>query len=313
MSNTVIQQEEYMCFYFDSQVKRQNLKDTTEYHIQGTRLEDNYNYAIETLKLVDFNTKGLFENIIYTKALIKKGLLNISIDIYLEDIIKRLIHNYKFQILNEFSLLKQFIAFGNRTVNKNTFEFYENGICYAIELFNFITYCDYFTKCKIFNEQNTDIMRANVGGWDAIIENFELQGRLDDIESYIRDKKPFILKEYSRDEYIIEKVCNKILKVRENGMFHSKKQIKKANIQYVKVILEPEKPFYENFEKQVSINNYRNRKNIFVFHNAENPREKYREFKTFRENTKSIIDLENVFEYLLTEYNIGTQFDIFNF
>lgn len=310
MSNTVIQQTEEMCFYFDSQVKRQNLKDTTEYHIRGTKLENNYSYAMDTLKLVDFNTKGLFENIIYTKTLIKKGLLNISIDIYLEHIIKRLIHNYKFQILNEFSLLKQFIAFGNRTVNKNTFEFYENGICYAIELFNYINYCNEFTECKIYDEQNTDIMRCVVGGWDAIIENFELQGRLEDIESYIRNKRPFILKEYSRDEYIIEKVCNKILKVRENG-WNIRRQIKKADIQYVKVMLGPEKPFYQNYEKENSINNYRNKKNIFVFHNTENPREKHREFKRFCFNTKSIIDLENVFEYLLTEYNIGTEFEKF--
>lgn len=310
MSNTVIQQEEHMCFYFDSQVKRQNLKDTTEYHIRGTKLENNYSYAMDTLKLVDFNTKGLFENIIYTKTLIKKGLLNISIDIYLEHIIKRLIHNYKFQILNEFSLLKQFIAFGNRTVNKNTFEFYENGICYAIELFNYINYCNEFTECKIYDEQNTDIMRCVVGGWDAIIENFELQGRLEDIESYIRNKRPFILKEYSRDEYIIEKVCNKILKVRENG-WNIRRQIKKADIQYVKVMLGPEKPFYQNYEKENSINNYRNKKNIFVFHNTENPREKHREFKRFCFNTKSIIDLENVFQYLLTEYNIGTEFEKF--
>lgn len=311
MSNTVIQQEEYMCFYFDSQVKRQNLKDTTEYHIQGTKAEDNYDYVIETLKLVDFNTKGLFENIIYTKALIKKRLLNISIDIYLEHIIKRLIHNYKFQIVNEFSLLKQFISFGNRTVNKNTFEFYENGICYAIELFNYINYCNKFTECKIYNQQNTDIMRAMVGGWDAIIDNFELQGRLDDIESYIRDKKPFILKEYSQQEYIIEKVCKKILKVREFGIYHIKKQIKKADIDYVKVIVEPEKKFYQNYEKELSICNYRNRKNIFVFHNAENSREKNEEFQTFSENTTSIIDLKNVFEYLLTEYNIGMEFEKF--
>lgn len=310
MSNTVIQQTEEMCFYFDSQVKRQNLKDTTEYHIRGTKLENNYSYAMDTLKLVDFNTKGLFENIIYTKTLIKKGLLNISIDIYLEHIIKRLIHNYKFQILNEFSLLKQFIAFGNRTVNKNTFEFYENGICYAIELFNYINYCNEFTECKIYDEQNTDIMRCVVGGWDAIIENFELQGRLEDIESYIRNKRPFILKEYSRDEYIIEKVCNKILKVRENG-WNIRRQIKKADIQYVKVMLGPEKPFYQNYEKENSINNYRNKKNIFVFHNTENPREKHREFKRFCFNTKSIIDLENVFQYLLTEYNIGTEFEKF--
>jgi len=310
MSNTVIQQEEYMCFYFDSQVKRQNLKDTTEYHIQGTKLENNYDYVIETLKLVDFNTKGLFENIIYTKALIKKRLLNISIDIYLEHIIKRLIHNYKFQIVNEFSLLKQFISFGNRTVNKNTFEFYENGICYAIELFNYINYCNEFTECKIYNQQNTDIMRCVVGGWDNIIENFELQGRLDDIESYIRDKKPFILKEYSTDEYIIEKVCNKILKVRENG-WNTRRQIKKANIQYVKVMLEPEKRFYQNYEKELSICNYRNRKNIFVFHNVENYKKKNEEFQTFSENTTSIIDLKNVFEYLLTEYNIGMEFEKF--
>lgn len=311
MSNTVIQQKEQMCFYFDNQVKRQNLKETTEYHTQGTQLEDNYDYAIETLKLVDFNTKGLFENIIYTKTLIKKGLLNISIDIYLEHIIKRLIHNYKFQIVNEFSLLKQFIAFGNRTMNKNTFEFYENGICYAIELVNYINYCNNFTECRIYNQQNTDIMRAMVGGWDAIIENFELQGRLDDIESYIRDKKPFILKEYSTEEYVIDKVCNKILKVRKNGWYNSRKQIKKLDIQYVKVLLEPEKTFYQNFEKTMSICNYRNRKNIFVFHNAENPKEKHIEFNRFRENTKSIIDLKNVFEYILTEYSIGNEFEKF--
>ncbi len=310
MSNTVIQQTEEMCFYFDSQVKRQNLKEETETHTQGTKLEDNYDYVIETLKLVDFNTKGLFENIIYTKALIKKRLLNISIDIYLEHIIKRLIHNYKFQIVNEFSLLKQFISFGNRTVNKNTFEFYENGICYAIELFNYINYCNEFTECKIYNQQNTDIMRCVVGGWDNIIENFELQGRLDDIESYIRDKKPFILKEYSTDEYIIEKVCNKILKVRENG-WNTRRQIKKANIQYVKVMLEPEKRFYQNYEKELSICNYRNRKNIFVFHNVENYKKKNEEFQTFSENTTSIIDLKNVFEYLLTEYNIGMEFEKF--
>jgi len=310
MSNTVIQQEEQMCFHFDNQVKRQNLKKTTEYHIQGTKLEDNYNYAIQTLKLVDFNTKGLFENIIYTKALIKKGLLNISIDIYLEHIIKRLIHNYKFQIVNEFSLLKQFISFGNRIMNKNTFEFYENGICYAIELFNFINYCNKFTKCKIHNEQNTDIMRAMVGGWDAIIDNFELQGRLDDIESYLADKKPFILREYSQQEYIIEKVCKKILKVREFGIYHIKKQIKKADIDYVKVIVEPEKKFYQNYDKELSISSYRNT-NIFVFHNAENLGEKHREFERFCFNTKSIIDLKNVFEYILTEYNIGNEFEKF--
>ena len=53
MSNTVIQQKEQMCFYFDNQVKRQNLKETTEYHTQGTQLEDNYDYVIETLKLID--------------------------------------------------------------------------------------------------------------------------------------------------------------------------------------------------------------------------------------------------------------------
>lgn len=311
MSNTVIQQTEQMCFHFDNQVKRRNLQEATEYNTRGTRLENNYLYVLQTLKLVDYNTKGLFQNIIYTTTLIKKGLLNISIDIYLENIINRLIHNYKFQIINEFSLLKQFIAFGNRTMNRYTFEFYENGICYAIELFNFINYCNEFTECKIHNEQNTDIMRANVGGWDAIIENFELQGRLEDIESYIKDKKPFILKEYSRDEYIIEKVCKKILKVRENGWFHSKKQIKKADIQYVKVIVEPEKPFYENFEKCMSINNYRNRKNIFVFHNAENPKQKHIEFNRFCFNTTSIIDLKNVFEYILTEYSIGNEFEEF--
>ena len=121
MSNTVIQQTEQMCFHFDNQVKRRNLQEATEYNTRGTRLENNYLYVLQTLKLVDYNTKGLFQNIIYTTTLIKKGLLNISIDIYLENIINRLIHNYKFQIINEFSLLKQFIAFGNRTMNRNTF------------------------------------------------------------------------------------------------------------------------------------------------------------------------------------------------
>lgn len=304
MSNTVIQQTEEMCFYFDNQVKRQNLKETTEYHTQGTRLEDNYDYAMDTLALVDFNTKGLFENIIYTKALIKKGLLNISIDIYLEHIIKRLIHNYKFQILNEFSLLKQFIAFNNRVINRNTFEFYENGICYAIDLFNYINYCNKFTECKMYNEQNTITMRAMVGGWDAIITNYEEV----DIESYIRDKKPFILKEHSSQEYIIEKVCKKILKVRENDTFGSRKQIKKSDIQYVKVLLEPEKKFYQNYDKLYSINSYRNARNIFVFHNGENPHKKRKEFETFCQNTTSIIDLKNVFEYILIEYNIANEF-----
>lgn len=76
-------------------------------------------------------------------------------------------------------------------------------------------------------------------------------------------------------------------------------------------MLEPEKTFYQNFEKTMSICNYRNRKNIFVFHNAENPKEKHIEFNRFRENTKSIIDLKNVFEYILTEYSIGNEFEKF--
>ena len=66
MSNTVIQQTEQMCFHFDNQVKRRNLQEATEYNTRGTRLENNYLYVLQTLKLVDYNTKGLFQNIIYT-------------------------------------------------------------------------------------------------------------------------------------------------------------------------------------------------------------------------------------------------------
>ena len=305
MSNTVNQKKtEQMIFHFTNEVKRQNLQETTETYTQGTRLEDNYDYTLQVLKLVDYNTKGLFQNIIYTTTLIKKGLLNISIDIYLEHIINKLIHNYKFQIVNEFSLLRQFIDYGNRAIIRDNFEFHKEGINYAYQLFRFVNYCNRFTECQMINNQRTDIMRANVGGWDAIIDNFEAEGRLEDIQSYLADKKPFILKEYSADEYIIEKVCNKILKVRENGMFHSKKQIKKSDIQYVKVLVEPEQHFTQNFNLQTVISNYRMGKDIFVFYNVEDPTKAYNEFQTFCENTTDIIDYECVFDILTSTYNI---------
>ena len=305
MSNTVIQKTEQMIFHFTNEVKRQNLKETTEYFTEGTRLEDNYDYTLQTLKLVDYNTKGLFQNIIYTTTLIKKGLLNISIDIYLEHIINRLIHNYKFQIVNEFSLLRQFIDYGNRAIIRDNYEFHKQGIHYAQQLFRFVNYCNRFTECQMINNQRTDIMRVyNDGGWDDIIDNFETEGRLEDIQSYIRDKKPFILKEYSSQEYIIEKVCNKILKVRENDTWGERKQIKKSDIQYVKVLVEPEQHFTPDYNLQANISNYRMGKNIFVFYNVEDPTKAHKDFETYCENTKSIIDYKCVFDILTSTYNI---------
>jgi len=293
MSNTVIQQPEKIKFLFNNDLNRKNLQDINEEELKTTILEQEYFYSENTFKLVDYNTKGLLENITYTKMLIKKGLLNISIDIFVEDILKRLIYNYKFQIINEFCLLKQFIEYGNTALVKQESDYYENGINYAVRLFNFIKYVDKFVLDKVWNRQQTIEFEGE--NWDNIF-NYQIQQHI------IQDKRDFLIRKNSQEKYKLDKLCNKTIKVKRADIPYigeqKIKQIKKKDIQYVKIFLEQERTPYIDYCSRNTIRQYIEKRDIFVFHNAESRFNEYEKFVDYCENKKDIINLQNILQYI---------------
>tara|TARA_R110002020_G_scaffold219060_2_gene426900 strand:- start:629 stop:1552 length:924 start_codon:yes stop_codon:yes gene_type:complete len=293
MSNTVIQQPEKFKFVFNNDLDRRILQDINEEELKTTILEREYFYCENAFKLVDYNTKGLLENITYTKMLIKKNLLNIPTDIYLEHIIKRLIHNYKFQIVNEFCLLKQFIEYSNTALVKQESDYYEHGINYAIRLFNFIKCVDKFVLDKVRNrQQSIEIEGQN---WDYIF-NYQIQ------EHIIQNKKEFIIRKNSQEKYKLYKICNKTIKVQRTDLpfigQQNIKQIKKSDIQYVKIFIEEERTPYIDYCARNTIRQYIEKRDIFVFHNAESRFNEYDKFVDYCENKKDIINLQNILQYI---------------
>ena len=291
MSNTVIEQQEKIKFVFNNDLDRRILQDINEEELKTTNLEQDYFYCENAFKLVDYNTKGLLENITYTKMLIKKGLLNISIDIFLEHILKRLIYNYKFQIVNEFCLLKQFIEYGNTALVKQESDYYEHGINYAIRLFNFIKDIDKFVLDTVWNrQQSIEIEGEN---WDNML-NYHIQ------EHIIKDKREFIIRENSQEKYKLDKLCNKTIKVKRADLpfigQQKIKQIKKNDIQYVKIILGEERPPYVDYCARTTIRNYREKRDIFVFHNTYNRFTEQDKFLDYCKNKKDIINLQNILQ-----------------
>ena len=292
MSNTVIQQTEKFKFVFNKDLDRRNLQDNEE-ESKTTILEEEYYYCENTFRLVDYNTKGLLENIIYTKKLIKKGLLNISIDIFVEHILNRLIYNYKFQIVNEFCLLKQFIDYGNTLLVKQESKYYEEGINYAVRLFNFIKYVDKFVRHKVwYRQQSIEIEGEN---WDNIF-NHQIQQHI------IQDKKDFIIRRNSEEKYKLYKICNKTIKVQRADLPHigqpKIKQIKKTDIQYLKIILQEAEGPYLDYCARNTIRQYMDKRDIFVFHNAKNRFNEEDKFVEFCQTKNDIINLQNVLQHI---------------
>lgn len=291
------QEQQKFIMRFDMDIKKEKFleKEKIEHYLEYDFQRNVYDYILKVFSLVEFNVKGLFENIIYVKMLIKKGLFNISIDIYLEQIVKHLLYNYKYQIVNEFALINQHISLKANTIYNDEYDYLEGGVEYAMKLYEAFEVMTLWVNTYEYNLQQS--VRFSGANYDHIIDNLE-ENEKDIFYNHIKDKRPMLIRRNGQDTYYIEKVCNKIIKFIHCD-YGSKKQVKKADLDYLKLILGKEKPYPNLYQNVEYVRNNLMRINIFEFKNSEIEKE----FVLWCKNKKrEVLNLEEMFKYIHEDY-----------
>ena len=218
------QQQKKYIMRFNKQVEREEFVDRKwiDNYFEFLWQIETYDCILDIFDLVDFNTKGLFQNIIYLKMLTKKGLFKVSIDIYLEHIVKYLLYNYKVQIINEFALINQHISLPEYCKYSNDFLFYKKGVDFAIDLYNCYKSCNKYLETYNYNLQQKKDIEGN--DFDDIYNKLTLE------EKQKFTSTAIVFKDFGCLSYYIDKICNKIIKVRERDNPDYKRQFKKADI-----------------------------------------------------------------------------------
>ena len=248
-----------------------------------------YDDTIKLFNILEFNIRGLNENIYYLLLLIKKNKINISLDIYENHILPILIHSYNFQFINEFCLLKQIIDNPNKIYNDIN-DYYMSGINFMIEKYQIINYYREYYEVKKYNEESTIELDGN--DFDSIY--YPNQELIKNNEIYFNN--------YTLYRYKIDKICNKIIKTTNDC--GQKKQFKKNDI------------------KNITIKNYRCKKlpsapyinydfrEYLWFSNREINDDL---FEKFTKNKKNIINVYRLLKYVSAEFYVFPSYRVRHF
>ena len=240
-----------------------------------------YDDTIRLFNILEFNIRGLNENIYYLLLLIKKNKINIGLDIYEANILPILIRNYNFQFINEFCLLKQIIDNPNKIYNDIN-DYYMSGINFMIEKYQFINYTHEREEAQKYNRES--VIELDGDDFDSIYyPNEEL----------IKNNNEIYFNNYPLYRYKINKICNKIIKTTDDC--GHKKQFKKIDIKNITIKKyrckkTPNHP-YINFDFR----------QYLWFMNREINDELFEEFV---KNKKNIINVYRLLKYVSAEVNL---------
>jgi len=253
--------------------------------IPETEGDNFYDDSIKLFNILEFNIRGLNENIYYLLLLIKKKKINISIDIYEANILPILIHNYNFQFINEFCLLKQIIDNPNK-IHRDMNDYYKEGINFMIEKYQMINYSHEFYEVKKYNEESTIELDGN--DFDSIYYPNE---QLIKNELYFNSSEICFNNE-TYYTYKIDKICNKIIKTTNDC--GQKKQIKKNDIKNITI----KKYRCKKFPSPPYFND--KFRNYLRFSNRE-INDKL--FEEFTKNKNNIMNVYRLLKYVSAEVN----------
>ena len=239
---------------------------------------DSYDDIIKLFNILEFNIRGLNENINYLLLLIKKNKINISLDIYEANILPILLHNYNFQFINEFCLLKQIIYNPNK-IHRDMNNYYKDGIDFMIEKYQLLNFSHEFYEVKKYNEEST--IELDGDHFDSIY--YPNQELIKNNEIYFNNDSLY--------RYKIDKICNKIIKTTNDC--GQKKQFKKNDI------------------KNITVKKYRCKKlpsapHIsfdFNKHLCFSNRKINDKFEEFIKNKKNIMNVYRLLKYVSAEVN----------
>ena len=187
--------------------------------------ESKYSLCQDICVLVDYNTKGLLENIIYLKMLMKKGKFKISLDLFEKEFEGLLILNYKYNIFKEFCLINQYkVDYYKKYATEDDFHFY--GMEFMLEVKAYLLWGQHIYETQTFNDAKTTRL-------DNIDFNNLTHAQEAIINTAIVEKKEVIINGCQRNDNII-KICNKIVKLQTNP--YNISQIKKTDIKKIKII-----------------------------------------------------------------------------
>ena len=198
-------------------------KDIKNSHLRFDQTK--YSLCENICILVDYNTKGLLENIIYLKMLMKKGKFKISLDLFEEEIEGLLIFNYKYNIFKEFCLINQYrVDYYKKYATEDDFHFY--GMEFMLEVKAYLLWGQHIYETQTFNDANeTHFDNIDLDNLNPSIEAI--------LQSAIDEKKEVSINGYDTFDNII-KICNKIVKLQTNP--YNISQIKKTDIKKIKII-----------------------------------------------------------------------------
>ena len=205
--------EEKTKFNFTQNIDREKSKIARDIGIYNYPFcIDRYDYCEKLVDTLEYNIKGLLENIVYLEMLIKKGLFyDISLDLYREHIKKQLIHNYKFQFIREFCLVNEFLKFNTNTFTYKKYtdinKFYSEGIEFMVKMYRYLKYCE--KSYEIDNYNNNSKIKLEGDNFNDIIQNNRntFYEALEDNLSFSFDNV------YGVSKWKVKKICKKIIKV----------------------------------------------------------------------------------------------------
>lgn len=288
-------------FEFDNKIYRKKLIDNElKQNLDlNPKYIKRYENCIRICNCVEFNCKGLLENIYYINKLIQKGKFNISIDIYLEHIIKHLLENINFNYINEFCLLKENVSNGDmKYIDKNLF--YNNGIEYLINITNYINWFEKTCEINFYNTNRKTILEG--ADWDNIMDNVD---NYEMVCNGIVNNQTFHFGPCWRfTDYRIKKICNKIIKMNVNwgAGWGYKKQIKKSEIQEIIIV--------NGEPKKLPDIPYTIRENSFNDIVYDDMSQSYY-FCKFCKNKKYILDTEKLVEHIKYDKFMWTKFQTY--
>jgi len=281
-------------FLFENKIFKQKIMppEQDQYNHQEYGRTQNYKKCLRIFQLLEYNIRGLNENINYLLLLCKKGKINMSSDIYENHILPILIHNYNFQFINEFCILKE-LQSNEDFIYKYKSIYYVKGIDFMIYFYNYLNYYEENTSIKNYNDESYILLEGN--NYNEIFE-----ANRDIIKEAFCNGKDIYVNKSSYCNYKIVKTCKKIIKTQ--GEFGVKKQYKNENIQTLTINLR-EKKDYLKMPYMHEIYDY-----LMSFGNTTKGQEEEEKFLHFIENKKSIINVSKLLKYVKHNIKNKNQF-----
>lgn len=206
-----------------------------------------YQDLLRFIYMAEFNCKGLLENIKYIFMLIKKQKINLSFDIYLEEIYPIVMKNYKIKIINEFSLMKLYSdtkrGWGNDKLGyTNEYIHYSEGLSFMKKIYEKIESCKNILNSLYFNTHNKRVYTGD-GFYDIIDKNPHFENNINNAKNHKTQVSIETTKKIFTGGFI-DKICDSTLKYKYNKDSDRHKQIKKKDIIEVVIILEQQEIEY---------------------------------------------------------------------